>query len=131
MKPIKDPHLEAFSGESEVVKVARWACYRTHQPNFEQEGSYNLSSTLQEMATFTNLLGTKIHEMQESWASWKDLKAVYQSAKSFPKDIYLFRVVLPTKSPKIMGLKGIHSPKALWQQGGLTFCLWCRKEGQN
>ena len=30
-----------------------------------------------------------------------------------------------------MGLKGIPSPKTLWQWSGLTFCLWCRKEGQN
>ena len=30
-----------------------------------------------------------------------------------------------------MGLKGIHSPKALQQQSGLTFCPWCGKEGQN
>ena len=30
-----------------------------------------------------------------------------------------------------MGLEGIHSPKALQWQSGLTFCLWCGKEGQN
>ena len=36
----------------------------------------------------------------------------------------------PTKSPKIIGLREIHSPKALWQWGGLSFCLWCGKEGQ-
>ena len=29
-----------------------------------------------------------------------------------------------------MGLKGIHLPKALQWQSGLT-CLWCGKEGQN
>ena len=30
-----------------------------------------------------------------------------------------------------MGLKGIHSPEALKYQSGLSFCPWCRKEGQN
>ena len=30
-----------------------------------------------------------------------------------------------------MGLEGIHLPKALQQQSGLTFCPWCGKEGQN
>ena len=37
----------------------------------------------------------------------------------------------PTKSPKIMGLKGIQSSEALKHQTGLSFCPWCRKEGQN
>ena len=44
-------------------------------PNFEQEGSYELSSTFQQMTSSTNLLGTKIHEVQGSWVDWKDLKA--------------------------------------------------------
>ena len=30
-----------------------------------------------------------------------------------------------------MGLNGIHSPEALHQWSGLTFCPWCGKEGQN
>ena len=33
--------------------------------------------------------------------------------------------------PKIIGLKGMHSPEALCQQAGLSFCPWCGKEGQN
>ena len=37
----------------------------------------------------------------------------------------------PTESPKIMGLRGIHSPKALQWWGQLSFCLWYGKEGQN
>ena len=83
------------------------------------------------MATTMNLLGNEIHEVQESWASWKDLKAAHQYAKPSPKDIHFFRVVSPTETPKIMGLKWIHSPKALQQHSRLTFCPWCRKEGQN
>ena len=113
MKLLKEPHWEAFSKESEVIKVARWAYYQTHHPSFEQEGSHNLSSTFQEMATSANLLGNEIHEEQESWTGWKDLKAAYQYTKTSPRNICFFRVVLPTELPKIMGLKGIHSPKAL------------------
>ena len=30
-----------------------------------------------------------------------------------------------------MGLEGIHSPEALQWLSGLTFYLWCGKEGQN
>ena len=40
-------------------------------------------------------------------------------------------MVMPTKLPSIMGLKGIHSPEALYQQGGHSYCPWCGKEGQN
>ena len=126
-KPLKESHQEAFSKELEVVKAARWAYYSTHHPSFEQEGSHDLSSTFWEMATLTNLLGNEIHEVQESWTGQTDLKAAHQYAKSSPKDIHFFRVVLPTELPKIMGLKGIHSPKALQQCSGLTFCLWCGK----
>ena len=79
------------------------------------------------MASSTNLLGTEIHEVQESWVSWKDLKAAKQSTKSSPKDINFFRVVAPTKSLKIMGLKCIHSPKALQWQSRLIFCPRCGK----
>ena len=83
------------------------------------------------MATSTNLLGTKIHEVQDSWGGKKDLQATTRAAMSFPKDIHFFMVVAPTESPKIMGPKGIHSPKALQWWSGLTFCPWCGKEGQD
>ena len=69
--------------------------------------------------------------MQESWTGQKDLKATYWYGKSSSKDICFFRVVLSTELPKIMGPKGIHSPKALWHHSGLSFCPWCGKEGQN
>ena len=36
-----------------------------------------------------------------------------------------------TETPKIIGLRGIHSPEALKHQTGLSFCPWCGKEGQN
>ena len=61
----------------------------------------------------------------------KKLKAAHRYDMSSPKDIHFFRVVLPTESPKIMGLKGIHSPEALQQCSRLTFCPWCGKGGQN
>ena len=44
------------------------------------------------MATSTNLLGTEIHEVQESWGGWKDLQAANWAAKCSSKDIYYFRV---------------------------------------
>ena len=102
------------------MKAARWAYYKAHWSNFNQEVSYDLSSTFWQMTTSTNLLGTEIHEVEESWGGRKDFWATKEAAKSSPKDIHFFRVVLPTEL--IMGLKGIHSPKALWWQGDITFC---------
>ena len=131
MKPLKENCWKAFSKESELIRVARQAYYKTHQPNYEQEGWYDLSSTFWEMAASANLMGTEVCKVQEAWTSLKDLRVVHHVAKTSPKDICFFRIVLPTKSPKIMCLRGIHSPKVLQWQGGLSFCPWCGKEGQN
>ena len=57
------------------MKVARWAYYKAHQPNFKQEGLYDLFFTFWQIATSTNLLGSEIHEVQESWGGWNDLQA--------------------------------------------------------
>ena len=45
-KALKESSREAFSKESQIMKVARQVYQRTHQANFEQEGSYNLSCLL-------------------------------------------------------------------------------------
>ena len=60
-KALKEPHSEAFSRESAVVKVARQAYFKTHWANFKEKCSHDLSSTFWDMASSTNLLGTKIH----------------------------------------------------------------------
>ena len=65
------------------------------------------------MATSANLMGSEIYEVWEVWTGQKDLRATHHMAKTFPKNICFFRVVPPMESPKIMGLKEIHSPKAL------------------
>ena len=83
------------------------------------------------MASSTNLLGTGVHEVMEEWSGQGELKATNKTAKASQKDIHFFRQVAPTESPKIMGLEGIQLPKALWQWSGLSFYLWCGKEGQN
>ena len=82
------------------------------------------------MATSANLMGSEVHDVQEVWTSQKDYKAAHHMTKTSPKDIHFFRVMPPMEFPKIMGLRVIHSPEALWWWGGLSFCLWCRK-GQN
>ena len=61
------------------------------------------------------------------WTGQKDFWATYWVAKSSPRDICFFWVVSLTESPKIMGLKGIHSPEALKWLADLSFCPWCGK----
>ena len=59
-----------------------------------------------EMATSANLIGSEVHEVKEVWTGQKDLWATYHAAKSSPQDIHFFRVMLPTESPRIIGLRG-------------------------
>ena len=99
--------------------------------DYDHKGSWDLSHTFQEMAISAGLMDSEVYEVQEVWTGQKDLQVTHHMAKGSPKGIQFFQVVSPTKLPMIMGLKGIHSPEALHQQVGLSFCLWCGKEGQN
>ena len=102
-----------------------------HCPTFDQEGSHDLSSLFQEMITSAYLLGSEIYEVQEVWAGQRELRFANHTMSSMPKGLQFFCLVSPLESPKAMGLKGIHHPNALCHCAGLSFCPWCRKEGQN
>ena len=108
--------------EVNIIKVARWVYQKAHQANFEQEGSYDLSSISCQMATSTNLLNAEVYKLQETWGGWKDLRTTNLAARASPKDIHFFQIISPMELPKIMGLKSIHSMEALQWQGRLTFC---------
>ena len=83
------------------------------------------------MAMSGNLLGTSIHEIQVSWTRINELKQANYALQSLPKGLKFLCVVPPSKSPKMMGLVGLHKPDALHCFGGITHCPWCGKEGQN
>ena len=83
------------------------------------------------MARDTNLLNSKIPEVQEVWTGWRGLKDGNHAAQVSPKDIQFFSLVSPNELPNIMGLKGVHSPEVLHLWGGCFLCPWCGKEGQN
>ena len=83
------------------------------------------------MARDTNLLNTKIHKMQEVWSGQWWLKAINHATNASKRDIQFFHMVTLNESPNIIGLKGVHSPEVLHQQGGCSFCPWHEKEGQN
>ena len=59
------------------------------------------------------------------------LKQVNYALQSLPKSLKFLHMVLPSESPKVMGLVGIHNPDALHHFSGVTYCPWCGKEGQN
>ena len=128
-KALKEAQREAFSKESDMVKVARWAYQKVHWANFEQEGSYNLSSIFCQMATSTNLLGTEVHELWRPWGA-KRISGLLTEQHGLLQKTSTSGSSCP-QSPKIMGLKGIHSSKALQWWGGLAFFPRCSKEGKN
>ena len=127
-KALKEPQRQAFSKESDVVKVARWAYQKAHQANFEQEGSYDLSSIFKQMATSINLLGTKVHEVQEIWGSQKDLWLLTEWQRLLQKtstflDCLTHRVAKdhgPQRHPFLWGPAMMRWPDLLplvWQRG--------------
>ena len=121
----------AFCWDSDLVWVTRQRYFKAHHPTFNQEGSHNLSGLSWEMVTCTDLLDSEIYEIQEVWTRQKDLQYANDALKSLPKGLSLYHPVFPLESPKVMGQKGIHHPNALCHHVGLSYCPWCRKEGQN
>ena len=53
------------------------------------------------------------------------------SLMTLQKGLKFFRAVSPSKSPKVMGLMGIHDPDVLCHFNRVTHYPWCRKVGQN
>ena len=131
VKAFRGAQQEAFSKDSEVVRVTQWAYCKGHKVIFEQEGSYDLTSVFWQMARDTILLNSEIHEVQEVWIGQGGLKATNCATQPSLKDIQFFCMVSLNKSHNIVGLRGVHSLETLHQQGGHSFCPCCVKEGQN
>ena len=83
------------------------------------------------LAIRAGLLGTSIYETQSLWTGPEELKQVNYILLSLPKGLKFLQAVPPSESPKVMGLMGILDPDALCHFGSVTYCPWCRKEGQN
>ena len=115
-KLLKRSCCEAFDKDSDLVKVTRLAYFNAHHPEFNHESSLDQSQMFWEIANSAGLLHSDIYKVQDVWTGWKDLWVTHHMARS---------------SLKVMGLKGIHSPKALKCWASLSFCQWCGKKGQN
>ena len=126
-----DSCCEAFYKDSELVQCIRWTYFRTHALTFHKEDTYKLMEVFKELAEMAGLLGTEVYPVHDQWVGRKELCSAYHAVRGSAKDLHFFRTVASLESPKVIGLQGIHSPEALKQQAGLSFCPWCGKEGQN
>ena len=68
---------------------------------------------------------------REVWKGLEELQQAKLHTKGLAKSLKFLRVVPLLKSPKVMGLMGIHDPDALHHFNGMNHCPWCGKEGQN
>ena len=128
---LKPSHAEAFLQDSSIIKEARSCFFSNHSYDFVNNSTRNLSDVFKGLAKSAGLLGEAIYEIQLSWTRPEELKQANYVLQSLPKGLRFLRVVPTSKSPKVMGLMGIHDPDALQHYAGYTYCPWCGKEGQN
>ena len=114
-----------------MVREARREFFLKHSYNFTMDGTCKISGTFRQLAASADLIGTSIHEIQVSRTGPKELKQANYALLSLPKGLKFIHAVPSSESPKVMGLMGIHDPDALCHFSGITYCPWCRKEGQN
>ena len=114
-----------------MVKEAQREYFSKHSYDFDMDGNHDLSRTFKHLATSAGLLGTSIYETQSPWTGPEELKQANYVLLSLLKGLKFLQAVPPSESPKVMGLMGIHDPDALCHFGGVTYCPWCGKEGQN
>ena len=113
------------------MREARACYFTTHPWDWAHGNMDDLSDIFRELAQGAGLLGESIHKIQLAWNGLEDLKHANYVLQSLPKGLKFLKVVSTKESPKIMGLKGIHDPDALWYFASYTYCPWCSKDGQN
>ena len=122
---------EAFSQDSHLVRKMREEYFRSHCTNFNNENSHNFTDVFRCMIKTAGLLGSVIYEIKEEWIEQDKLQQAKDVLRTLAKGLKIFGVVSPSKSPKVMGLMGIHDLDTLCHFNRLTHCPWCGKEGQN
>ena len=122
---------EPFTRDSNLVCKVREEHNKTNHQHFNCVTFQDLMNIFWHMITSAGLLGSQIYEIQEFWEGWSKLQYANNALRASPKGLQFLYAVSPSESPKVMGLAGIHNPDALHHFYGMTFCPWCRKEGQN
>ena len=128
---MKGGQQEAFARDSNLVQQAREAYFRTNWPEFDCKFLHDLAGLFWEMIASVGLLDSETYEIQEFWIRWEDLQYANDALKLLLKCLQFFNPISHSDSVKVMGLNGVHHPDALHCFARLTFCPWCRKEGQN
>ena len=122
---------DTFSNDSDLVKEARARYFTTHSWDWIHGNMEDLSDIFKGLAQEAGLLGESIFKIQWSWKGPEHLRQANYVFQTQSKGLKFLRAVSAKESPKEMGLKGIHDPKALWHFSGFTYCPWCGKRGQN
>ena len=117
---MKPSHMDAFSQDSGPIKEARACYFAMHPWDWAHSNMEDLSDIFKGLAQKAGLLGESIFKIQWSWEGPEHLKHANYVLQSLPKE-----------SLKVMGLKGIHDPEALWHFTSHKYCLWCGKDRQN
>ena len=130
-KVLMRSHQEAFSWDSSMVREMRDEYFWSRCPSFNNENTHNFTDVFWCMIETAGLLGSEIYEITEAWSGQDELWQANYSLMTLLKGLRFFRAVFPSKSPKVMGLMGIHDLDALWCFSAVTHCPWCRKVGQN
>ena len=129
-KALTPSHLEAFNWDSCLVRETRNEYFRRHSLNFSAKNTSDLSEVVWHMIMATELLGSSIYKIKETWVGPDELWQANYAPRTLPKVLNFLRTVPPLESPKIKGLMGIHDPDALCHFYRVTHCPWCRKVGQ-
>ena len=131
MASLKGDQWEAFAKDSHLVQWAREDYFKAHHPHLNHEILQDLSDLFWDIIISTNLLNSEIFQIQENWTRLEGLQATNDTLMALPKGLHFFWTILLAELPKVMGLEGIHDLDALCHFTRVTFCPWCRKEGQN
>ena len=130
-KALTRSHQEVFSWDSSLMNETREEYFRSHHPNFNNENTRDFTEVFWHIIKTANLLGSAIYEIMEAWSGQDELWQANYSLMTLWKGLKFFRAISPSKSPKVMGLTGIHKPDVLCCFNGVTHCAWYRKVSQN
>ena len=75
-KVLTASHLEAFNWDFPLVRETSEEYFRKHSPNFNAENTCDLSEVFWCMIVATELFGSSIYEIRETWAGLDELHQV-------------------------------------------------------
>ena len=107
------------------------AYFQTNRAVYNHEGSQDLSHTFQRGPSLLASWTLKSMRFRRCGLGKRTCRSLTMPQQVPWRASSFSGWCLPLNCPKIMELKGIPSPKALHWQVGLSFCLWCRKDGKN